>query len=517
MATRLKHERVGAAISILGTILTLVALIGLPGRATADSTAPTNQLAGEGESWPEGAVRALQNDAATASALGGLQPVYTAGRGEDPSRQDFVAGYTDFAVSEAPLTSSEASTAQQNGITPAYVPYALGGVSILAALNVDFAHGGQLITNLKLTIPTLAKIFTHYIGYWDNPEILAENPDVPGLKTLGADQILTVVRRDSSSTSTALVSAFLANPTAKPIWEAYAKGLGQAPDSTPDTWPADTNVNTTGVTSGEKGAIDAALSLDPVTEKPVPGVPLHSIAYVATSFAQQYGGPLAAIQNEANPPTYVLPTDTGALTSAAASGGTFDSASHLYTFDYGKMTGTGAYPIPLASYWIVPLQGASAAKAAALSAFMKFVLSPAGQADVVSNGMVGVPATVLAAAASVLPSLDSEATTTTTESSTTTTLAAGTTTIASGGGGATTSSTPAGATPTTGASGAATAHASVAAAATGSGGGAGGGVTSPSSAQLPFTGGGSLPLLGFGLALVAGGQLGRRRAARRPG
>lgn len=38
---------------------------------------------------------------------------------------------------------------------------------------------GQRITNLHLDQGTIVKIFTSGIRYWDDPEILAENPGVP--------------------------------------------------------------------------------------------------------------------------------------------------------------------------------------------------------------------------------------------------------------------------------------------------------------------------------------------------
>jgi phosphate transport system substrate-binding protein len=397
-----------------------------PVRAATDPT----QLLGGGESWPEYTVRQLENDAAQAGALGALAPVYIAGRGEDAARADVAAGASDFAVSSAPLTADELTAAGQSGIQPAYVPFASGAVGIVAAVQADRQHGGGLIQNIKLTIPTLAKVFTHHINYWNDPEILAENPDVPDLAHVEVPSILTAVRRDSSSTSSALVAAFLTDPVARSVWAEYVQGLGQAPDVTPDRWPADPNGNVTGVTSGSRGMINALLNLDPVSGQPIPGTPAHAIGYVAPEFARQFGAPRAAIQNRATPPTFVLPTAAGAVVGALA-GAAFDPATGLYTIDYSRITAAGAYPIPLVSYLVVPVRGVAPAKAQALAAFIRFVLGTAGQADVASTGMVGVSAEAITAGLQVAHTLETAAappTTTTTQGQATTTTTTTTTT-----------------------------------------------------------------------------------------
>jgi phosphate transport system substrate-binding protein len=443
-------------LRLAGALAVLVGLSWIPARPSGAATDPAS-LVGGGESWPEYTIRQLENDAATAGALGNLQPVYIAGRGEDAARADVAAGTADFAVSSVPMTSDELATAQQNHVTPAYVPIAAGAVGIVAAVQADHQHGGGLIAGIKLTIPTLAKIFTHQINYWNDPEILAENPDVPDLNHVEVPAILTVVRRDSSSTSSALVAAFLADPTARAAWATYVQGLGQAPDATPDRWPADPNANVTGVTSGSRGMINALLNLDPVSGQPIPGTPAHSIGYVAPEYAEQFGAPLAAIQNLATPPAFVSPTADGAVTAALASGATFDPATRLYTIDYGKVTGAGAYPLPLVSYLLVSTTGQTAAKAGALDGFIRFALGTAGQADVHSTGMVALPPEAVTAGLTVAAQLQhggsSSTTTTTTTRSTTTTAPTTTTTGATtatttGGGPATDPSTsPPGAGP----------------------------------------------------------------------
>jgi hypothetical protein len=371
---------------------------------------------------------------------------------------------------------------------------------------------------------------------------------VPNLTHVEVPAILTVVRRDSSSTSSALVAAFLADPTARTIWATYVQGLGQAPDATPDRWPADPNANVTGVTSGQRGAINALLNLDPVSGQPIPGTPAHSIGYVAPEYALQFGAPLAAIQNRATPPAFVSPTADGAVAAALSSGATFAAATRLYTIDYGAITAAGAYPIPLVSYLEVSTTGLTAAKASALAGFIRFVLGPTGQADVSSTGMVDLPSDAVAAALAVTdqlrPATATPSTTTTTSSTATTTntttpsttatttnptpTAGGTTvTTAAGpagtGPGGSAGTDPPGAPDTADTSG--PTGVDPGGAATGSSGTIGSsgsdGLLSGSDAggapSLPRTGGGpAAALVAAGVAMLGLGERGTRRERRRP-
>jgi ABC-type phosphate transport system substrate-binding protein len=462
------------ALALAGAGIVVLALA-----SPAVASTPADQLVGGGESWPEYTVRRLQNDAARAGALGSLDPVYIAGRGESGGRADLAAGDADFAVSEAPFNADELAVAAQHGVRPAYVPYAYGAVAVAAAVQADRQHGGQLITGIKLTMPTLAKIFAHSINYWNDPEILAENPDVPVLAHVEVPAILTVVRRDSSSTTAALVAAFLADPAARVTWNTYAQGLGQAPDTTPDHWPTDPNGNVTGVTSGTRGAINALLNLDPTTGRPILGSPAHSIGYVAPAFADDFGAPLVAVQNRAAAPTFEYPLPDTEL--AAVSGSAFDPATNLFAIDYAKITADRAYPIPLVSYLVVPLPGVGAGKAPALAGFIRFVLGRAGQDDVSATGMVPVAPEIAAAGLKVADALVAPAAVTNTT---------------------TTSATAAPTTTTTTAAGTVQAS-SVAPRVLGS------------SSTLPVTGGGpDLGLAALGAALAAMAGAGRRRLRR---
>ncbi|MHB8464813.1 MAG: substrate-binding domain-containing protein, partial [Acidimicrobiales bacterium] len=322
-------------------------------RASASSTTDPAQLVCVGDSWPDYTLRQLDHDAyyANPNATAGLSPTFTAARGEAESRGDLASGATDVAVVSEPLTSSEVATAHQNGITPGYVPFAQGSVAIIAALQLNAQHGSTLLTGIRLTLATLAKLVTHQITKWYDPEVINENPaNAQNLPYLDNPSVQSVVRRDSSATTVSLVSAFLADPAAKPIWQTYATQLGIDPNVAPDQWPADPDSNTAGVTSGSKGAITAAMNLDQAGNPILTAGGDHSVAYIAPQWASQFNAPIVAIPDEEATPQFVTPTAAAVTAAFASPGVTFDSTTGLYTIKSDKLTGVGAYPIPQAAY-----------------------------------------------------------------------------------------------------------------------------------------------------------------------
>lgn len=408
----------------LGILVLAVVSAGIPLGHTIRARAATTdatKLIGSGESWPEFTVRKLENDAFYAGAIGSLNPTYTAARGEDNAQLDLASGTVDFAAGSMPMSPANASLAAQHGITPTYVPYAEGSVAVVAAVVADAQHGFAPITDIHLSIGTIAKIFTHKIFNWYDPEILAQNPGKL-LNSAAVPQIQTVVRRDSSATTTALVSAFLADPVARPVWQEYASTAGIPLDVAPDRWPADPSLDTAGVTSGSAGAMQAALNLDASGKPIVGGAPDHSLVYVAPRWASEYLAPPVAIADLESPARYVVPTPDAVRSAFASPGAVFDPAVGRWKIDYAKLTSAGAYPIPDPAYFIVPSTGAAAGKLGPIGSFVRFALSDTGQRDVADTGMVPLPADIRAAAVTTAAGLvPANPTGSTTTSSSTTT------------------------------------------------------------------------------------------------
>ena len=95
-------------------------------------------------------------------------------------------GQVDFAASDVPLRSEELAK-----LGLAQFPLVMGGV--VAAVNIDGVEPGQL----KLTGPLLADIFLGTVTKWNDPAIVALNPDLK----LPEAKIIVVYRSDGSGTT----------------------------------------------------------------------------------------------------------------------------------------------------------------------------------------------------------------------------------------------------------------------------------------------------------------------------
>jgi len=113
--------------------------------------------------------------------------------GSAAGRDDYMNGTDDFAASDPPFRNGtdpfDQSGAEHSPYGYSYVPDTAGGTAFMYHLDV----GGHLVTNLRLSGETIAKIFTGVITNWDNPEIThdygAQLPNIP---------IIPVVRSDGS-------------------------------------------------------------------------------------------------------------------------------------------------------------------------------------------------------------------------------------------------------------------------------------------------------------------------------
>lgn len=482
MNDRVLRRRAGAVAAVVllaaGSVLAHASVA----HALTDPN-PTN-LTIEGDSWPEYTVQQLQTDAYNAHDLGTLNPSFTAvTSGEAAARSDLATGQTDIAAVSEPLTSDELATAQQNGITPGYVAYGLSGVSIIVAISTQPTV--PPITSLNLTVPTIAKIYAHQIDSWSDPAILAENPTQVDSLThlLVPSPITTVERRTSSSTTAALISAFLADPQAAPIWNTYAQELGAPTNTVLDVWPDDTDDTTDGVTGGEEDVVSDVLDLQAGQGAGIQ----NGIGYVAPGWAQANNAITAAIAPGGST-NYEQPDQSAIQAAFDSPGVAFNSTSDLYMIDYSNLTNAGAYPIPLPAYFAVPVKGGYPAKAAPTASFLTFALSSAGQNDVGTTGMAPVPADVVAADQAVIASLGS-----------TPTMKASVTAVPPASVAKATSSQVASSTPAQSSSDASS----------------GIGSSSSSSDDLPDTGG-ALPVgaAAVGIGMVIVGDVVRRRARR---
>ncbi|MFD0638192.1 substrate-binding domain-containing protein [Catenulispora yoronensis] len=138
----------------------------------------------------------------------------------DRGRQSFALGTIDFAVSDLPygLTDSGATDVPPTATHPfKYLPIVAGTTAFMYHLEVN----GQRVTNLRMTQGTVAKIFTGGITYWDDPELVAENPQQP----LPHQRLTPVVRSDGAGTTWQLTN-WLATRFASQ-WDGYCRANGR--------------------------------------------------------------------------------------------------------------------------------------------------------------------------------------------------------------------------------------------------------------------------------------------------
>ena len=483
---------------LVGVLAVTVATVSFTGVRVSWGATGT-PLAAEGGSFADPIINLLQNDPAALTAISPFTPSYF-DADVDQARQDFVAGATDYAVTELPLTAGEAATAAQNGRSFAYVPFAASPLAIAAVVECSQTSTLTATTfcgTIKVTVPILAQIFTDLpptaspppgglgIGRWNDPELTALTPSLGGVSTASAD-ITALEDVQPAASNYALETLFVNNATAKPIWDAYLKFYEGVTDDTPtDLWP-----HTNGTSGGD---VTLAQSLIPINEQANPPAPPSN----PQTWGQGVVAPLPIDWTGAprNIPTMAVQNAAGAFVqpsvasmSAALQDATMDPTTNLVTFT-ANPNDAAAYPIPVMSYLVVPTSGLAPAKATALAAFIKFVLGSTGQAEVESLGAAGVTPAMVTAGLQVAAQVAAEASTTTTTTTTSPT---------------TSTSTPASTTASTSASpntsGQGVAGGSGAAAAT----------TSTSSPSLALTGGVPWPVPLVGGALVLVGFVARR-------
>jgi phosphate transport system substrate-binding protein len=190
--------------------------------APASAAVTHAQISGSGSSWAANAVNQWISDVTT----NGLQVVFTAA-GSAQGRTDFRNVTTDFAVSDIGFqgvdqATGDSDTSCTDPTKPstcrpyAYLPVVAGGTSF----PYQIRDGGHLVTNLRLSGETLAKIFTDKITNWDDPEITSDNNG----RKLPSLPIIPVVHSEGSG-STAQFTRYL--DTEYPsIWRPFAQQSG---------------------------------------------------------------------------------------------------------------------------------------------------------------------------------------------------------------------------------------------------------------------------------------------------
>ncbi len=301
----MKLQRHGAVLALAATSALLASACG-----AADETSNpaggnlSGTIAGAGASsqaaamqaWIAGFTTVAPNVTAT------YDPVGSGG-----GREQFIAGGTVFAGTDAYLKDEELAKAKQRcGGDIVEVPLYISPIAIVYKL--------EGVENLNLRPATIAGIFAQKITNWNDPAIVADNPGA----TLPDLRITSVHRSDKSGTTENFAEYLKA--VAPGVWTFKVSG----------DWPVPGGAAAQG-TSGLVGAVDAGNG---------------TIGYADASQAGDLRIAGVGVGGD-----FVKPTAEAASTVLEASTRVEGRGDHSFAYDLARdTTQSGAYPIVLVSY-----------------------------------------------------------------------------------------------------------------------------------------------------------------------
>jgi phosphate transport system substrate-binding protein len=351
-----KRNRPAAAVSLLAAAALVVSGCGKPHTALAYANGSRVDCGGKQDISASGSTAQAnamkQFVDAYSKACKGQTLSYTA-NASGAGVSDFLAGRTDFAGSDLPLTGDQYAAAKQRcgGADAWNLPVVFGPIGITYNLNA--------IDSLVLDAQTLARIFNGSITRWDDPAITALNASMP------PENIHVVYRADPSGT-TAHFQAYL-QAAAGGAWD---KGTGK--------------IFNGGVGTGAHGNIGTSAEV-----KDTEG----AISYNELSFAMQEGLFAAQIKTPASRKS-LRPVRIGAdtvgktITNVKIVGKGNDLV--LDTTSFYNPTQPDVYPIVMVTYEIVCSKYPNADVGQAVKAFLQAAVGP-GQVDLDKNGYIPLP------------------------------------------------------------------------------------------------------------------------------
>jgi phosphate ABC transporter phosphate-binding protein len=345
----MKHSR-PARLLFAALAACTAGLVMVPVPAQADSYVP---VSGAGSTWSQVAIDAWRADVRASGVV-----VNYAGTGSTDGRSQFIQGTVDFADSEIPFQNPPEPGQQAEVSTRpyAYLPIVAGGTSFMYNLTV----GGQRVTDLRLSGPTLAKIFTGQITRWDDPAITKDYgkklPDIP---------IIPVVRSDGAGAS-AQFTKYMASQ-APSIYCPFIRSklhLGGSSCPSVSFYPAFGNSKAQNGSNGVANYVAASYGTG-------------SIGYVEYAYPKRLNFPVVSLLNKGG--YFSQPTAGNvavALTKAKINKDLTQNLQSVYTNPDPR-----AYPMSSYSYMIVPTSTAApfnTDKGKTLSTFINYFLC-AGQ------------------------------------------------------------------------------------------------------------------------------------------
>ena len=364
----MKHNRIGAAVSILAAGALLLSACGsdenktstgatTAGAGTAGDSASAVNCSGKkalkasGSSAQANAITRFVT--AYESACPGFTLNYTSS-GSGAGVSEFIGGQTDFGGTDSPLNAekgeADKAKARCGGADAWNLPTVFGPIAVTYNLpGVD---------SVALDGPTLAKIFNGAVTTWNAPEITALNSG----KTLPGDKINVVFRSDESGTTDNFQKYLDAASDG-----AWGKGSGKTFNG--------------GVGEGAKGNEGTSAAI-----KSTAG----SITYNEWSYATKQGLQIADVITSAGPDPVKLTAESAGKSIDAVQIKGQGNDLVLDTSSFYKPTAAGAYPIILGTYNVVCSKYPQSDVAPAVKAFLT-VATTDGQKGLEEAGYIPIP------------------------------------------------------------------------------------------------------------------------------
>ena len=242
-------------------------------------------------------------------------------------------GTVDFGATDAFLSEQQiADIKTKQGADVLHIPTVMGAVVIV--YNVP-----EIGSGLRLTPDALAGIFLGEITKWNDPKLVAVNPN----KTM-PDAAIIVSRRSDGSGTTSIFTDYLSK-----VSKTWSEKVGKG---TSVNWP---------VGMGGKGNEGVAGVV-----KQAPG----SIGYVELAYAVKNRLEYAKLQNRAG--NYVDPTFAAVSAAAASAAGSMPADLRVMITD---ADGKDAYPISAFTWLLVYKNGKDPVKAKAIADFLHWAMT----------------------------------------------------------------------------------------------------------------------------------------------
>jgi len=258
-----------------------------------------------------------------------------------------LADSVDFAATDVPLTAAERSTLGGRGIRQ--VPLVVGGAAVTYNLP-------GVTRQLRLDGATLGDIYLGRISRWNDPLLVALNPDI----SLPDAPLHVITRADTSGTSW-ILTEYLSHLS--PGW---ARGPGR---SRFPAWPVGTRVR------GNEGVASEVK------------VTAYAIGVVEAVYAMQNRLPVSRIRNHAG--SWVTPQTGGLRAAASAMLASIDDTLEFAT-SISDAPGEASYPIAALSWLLVPSRGRDSLHIRATGDFVRWALEH-GQDDALALGYAPLP------------------------------------------------------------------------------------------------------------------------------